>query len=94
MTGRAVICYRVSRFSGAPGRLAFTAPVPAVTVAAGRRTPLGLQVRISASGQRTLRLRLSANARWQHDSDEVTAALVAGRASVTGHQLPSGRPGA
>jgi hypothetical protein len=90
VTGRAVICYRAARFTGAPGPLAFTAPLPAVTAAVGRRSPLGRAVRVSVPGQRPRRLRLSARGRWQHDSDEVIAALAAGRASVTGHLTPAG----
>jgi hypothetical protein len=90
VTGRVVICYRASRFTGAPGRLACTAPLPAVTVTVGRRSPLGRPVRIRAPGQRSPRLRLSARARWQDDSEEVIAALRASGGSLTGPQLPAG----
>jgi hypothetical protein len=91
VTGQTVICYRVARFGGRTGRLAFTAPLPTVTAAAGRRSPLGRAIRVSIPGQRPRRLRLSARARWQHDSDEVIAALRAGSASVTGSQVPPAR---
>lgn len=90
VTGQAVICYRMARRSGAPGPLAFSAPLPAVRAAVGRRSPLGWPVQVRVPGQRPRRLRLSARARWQRDSAEVIAALRAGGATITGPAVPGG----
>jgi hypothetical protein len=82
-TRRALIVYRIGRFTGRPIRLAFTAPLPTVTVStAQRRGQLGRAVQVSVPGQRTKRLRLLSRSRAQDRTDMLMAALLAGGARV------------
>jgi hypothetical protein len=91
VTQRQLICYRLSRITGRPVRLLFSAPLAAVRVTPGHRIPVWTgcwrSIRYEGPGAEGRNLQLTVGWGQRRQLDEVLAAMCARGASVAG--LPS-----
>jgi hypothetical protein len=84
VTERQFICHGVTWLRGRPTRLAFTAPLPGVSLTVGGKNPwLGTSVLYKGHGVEPQGLNLLVGPRSEEFLDLVLAALRAGGASVT-----------
>jgi hypothetical protein len=84
VTERQFICHGVTWLRGRPTRLAFTAPLPDVSLTVGRKNPwLGTSLWYKGPGVPPQGLNLAVGPRSEEFLDLVLAALRAGGASVT-----------